>query len=205
MSAFLLAFRDRPDATLVLKLATNPDREYFELKELRTRYERMNIHHRCRIVAITDYLRDEQLSDLHRATTYYVNTSKAEGACLPLQESLAAGRPAIAPRHTAMEDYVDDQVAFVVRSDPEPTYFPHDPEPRFETSWHRLNWQHLHDTLLEAARVAEREPDRYRRLADAARRRMRTLYSTDASASALTEALGRISPDAHRRRTSWAA
>ncbi|RUL82085.1 glycosyltransferase [Tautonia sociabilis] len=205
LSAVLLAFQDRPDVTLVLKLATNPDREYFELKELRTRYDRMNIRHRCRVVAITDYLSDADLASLSRATTYYLNTSKAEGACLPLQESLAAGRPAVAPRHSALEDYIDDQVAFVVRSDPEPTYIPHDPDPRFETSWHRLNWQQLHDHLLEAARVAERDPERYRRMADAGRRRMKSLASREAAASALIEALGQLPESAHHRTLSWSA
>jgi glycosyltransferase involved in cell wall biosynthesis len=205
LSAFLLAFQDRPDATLVLKLATNPEREYFELKELRTRYERMNIRHSCRVVAITDYLSDEDLASLNRATTYYLNTSKAEGACLPLQESLAAGRPGIAPRHTAMEDYIDDQVAFVIPSHPEPTYIPHDPEPRFETSWHRLNWQQLHDHLIEAARVSRRDPDRYHRMAEAGRRRMRSLASKDASAAALAEALRQIPKSAFHRTASWSA
>ena len=205
LSAFLLAFRDRLDATLVLKLATNPDREYFELKELKTRYDRMNIRHACRVVAITDYLPDDQLAALRRATTYYVNTSRAEGACLPLQEALAAGRPAIAPRHTAMEDYIDEEVAFVVRSDPEPTIIPHDPEPRFETQWHRLSWQQLHDRFLDAARIADRDRERYQRMAESARRRMSTLYSRDASAAALTDALHHLGDDAHRRRLSWPA
>ncbi|MBW3653301.1 MAG: alkaline phosphatase D family protein, partial [Actinobacteria bacterium] len=41
-----------------------------------------------------------------------------------------------------------------------------------------------------AARVAERDPDRYRRMADAGRRRMRALTSREASAAALAEAMG---------------
>ncbi len=55
---------------------------------------------------ITDFLTDQQMGELMRVTTYYVNTSKAEGACLPLQQSLAAGRPSIAPNHTAMADFM---------------------------------------------------------------------------------------------------
>ncbi|WP_169972608.1 glycosyltransferase [Tautonia rosea] len=205
LSAFLVAFQNRPDATLVLKLATNPDREYFELKEFRARYQHLNISHACRVVVITDYLSDEDLASLNRATTFYLNASKAEGACLPLQESLAAGRPAVAPRHTAMEDYIDDQVAFVVRSAPEPTFIPHDPEPRYETFWHRLNWQDLHDQLLEAARVADRDPDRYRRMAEAGRRRMRMLASRQAAATALADALARVPESAHHRTFAWSA
>ncbi|MEW4571057.1 glycosyltransferase [Tautonia sp. JC769] len=205
LTSFLVAFRDRPDATLVLKLATNPDREYFELRELRARYHHLNLPHACRVVVITDYLSDEDLASLNRATTFYVNTSRAEGACLPLQESLAAGRPAVAPRHTAMEDYIDDQVAFVVRSAPEPTFIPHDPKPRYETFWHRLNWQDLHDQLLEAARVADRDPDRYRRMAEAGRRRMTRLASRQAAATALGEAIALLPESASRRTLAWSA
>ena len=134
-----------PDVTLVIKLATNPTREHHEITLLRKMYEGLGIDHQCRLVVITDFLTDHQMADLMRVTTFYVNTSKAEGACLPLQQSLAGGRPSIAPNHTAMADFMDDQVGFVVGTSPEPTYWPHDPEMRIETSWNRLNWSDLHD------------------------------------------------------------
>lgn len=205
LTGFLLAFRDRPDATLVLKLATNPDRAYHEMRELRWHYERLRIDHACRVVVILDYLTDEQLAGLYRASTYYLNTSRAEGSCLPLQEALAAGRPAVAPRHTSLADYIDDRVAFVIDSDEEPTFFPHDPEPRYETSWHRLNWASLRDRLREAARVAEREPGRYHAMAGAAGARMKARYSTEACRAALAGAFALIDEQKHERRFSWAA
>jgi glycosyltransferase involved in cell wall biosynthesis len=134
LSAFLLAFKDREDVTLVVKIATNPTREFHEVNLFRHMYHKMAIHHhKCRLVLVTDFLNDEQMAGLFRATTFYVNTSKAEGACLPLQQALAAGRPAIAPDHTSMADYMDDQVGFIPRSHPEPTHWPHDPEKRAET------------------------------------------------------------------------
>ncbi|CAN5734298.1 glycosyltransferase [soil metagenome] len=205
LSGFLLAFRDRPDVTLVLKLATNPERERHELKELRHRYDRLNLEHACRVVVITDYLTDAQMNEMMRATTYYLNTSKAEGACLPLQQALAAGRPALAPRHTAMLDYIDDEVAFVLRSHAEPTFFPHDPEPSFETSWHRLVWIDIRDRLLESAEVAERDRPRYDVLAAAARHRMNDLYSRPAVVKALRRALDRLPESALKRDFSWSA
>ncbi len=206
LSGFLIAFQDRADVTLVLKLATNPEREFHELKELRHRYERLNLEHACRVVVMTDYLTDEQMNDLLRATTYYVNTSKAEGACLPLQQALAAGRPALAPRHTALLDYIDEEVAFVLGSHAEPTFFPHDPEPRFETSWHRLVWTDLRDRLRESAEVAERDRARYDALAQAARHRMNDLYSCPAAVKALQKALERLPEPAQGRTTlAWSA
>jgi glycosyltransferase involved in cell wall biosynthesis len=189
LSAFLLAFRDRPDVTLVIKLVTNPAREHHELGLLRQRYQGLGLEHQCRIVIITDYLTDEQMRDLLRVTTYYVNTSHAEGACLPLQQALAGGRPGLAPAHTAMADYMDESVGFVVRSQPEPAPWPHDPERRLETYWHRLDWSSLRDQFLASARVAERDQARYHALAAAARQRMRAQASREVAARAFREAL----------------
>lgn len=204
LSAFILAFRDRPDVTLVLKLATNPAREFHEMKELRNRHRRLGLEHQCSIVVITDFLSDDQMTGLMSATTYYLNTSRAEGSCLPLQEAMAAGRPVLAPRHTAMDDYIDDEAAFVLPSHPEPTYFPHDPEPRFETSWHRLVWSELHDRLRQSADVAAHDRTSYDRLASAARLRMDERYSRDAVTASLARALGRLEPRASLDRLAWA-
>ena len=157
LSAFLLAFQDREDATLVVKLATNPVREHHEIGLLETMYRSLGIDHKCRFVVITDFLTDQQMAELMRVTTYYVNTSRAEGACLPLQQSLAAGRPSIAPDHTAMADFMDDQVGFVPRTFPEPTYWPHDPEMKTETFWNRMVWSDLRDHLLASADLVEND------------------------------------------------
>src|SRR5262249_1478427 len=56
LSAYLLAFRDRSDVTLVLKLATNRTRAFHETGLLRGLYESLGIRHECRVVAIADYL-----------------------------------------------------------------------------------------------------------------------------------------------------
>src|SRR5207244_1779789 len=117
----------------------------------------LGLNHRARIVVITDYLSDAQLDDLFLATTYYVNTSHAEGACLPLMRALAGGRPAIAPNHTAMADYMDTDVGFIPRSHPEPAFWPHDPERRLKTSRMRLVWSDLCAAFLESALVAEHD------------------------------------------------
>jgi glycosyltransferase involved in cell wall biosynthesis len=204
LTAFLLAFRDREDATLVIKLATNPVREHHEIGVLRKMYEGLGIDHKCRIVVITDFLTDDQMADLMRVTTFYVNTSRAEGACLPLQQSLAAGRPSIAPDHTAMADFMDDEVGFVLRTHPEPTYWPHDPEQKTETYWNRLVWTDLRDCLLESAQIADHEPETYRTLAEAAQTRMRRYASSEVVARSLQNALEKIAP-VETGRFAWAS
>lgn len=192
LSAFLSAFQDRPDATLVLKLATSASRECYDLAELRELYDALGVAHRCRVVVITDFLDDDAMAGLFRATTFYVNTSKAEGACLPLQQALAAGRPAIAPRHTSMLDYLDEAVGFVVDSSPEPTFWPHDPERRCETTWARLNWTSLRDQYRAAARLAEHDRPGYDRMAGAARARLHAYAGLDAATAALEQALSAL-------------
>jgi glycosyltransferase involved in cell wall biosynthesis len=189
LTAFLTAFRDRSDVTLVIKLVTNPVRERHEAGVLKRDFEALGMAHRCRVVVIVEFLNESQMSELFRVTTFYVNTSHAEGACLPLMRSLAGGRPAVAPNHTAMGDYVDDQVAFVPRAHPEPAYWPHDPEQRLETSRHRLVWSDLRDAFLASAEAAERTPGRYAAMAATARARMAGYASRDAAERALRDAL----------------
>jgi glycosyltransferase involved in cell wall biosynthesis len=204
LSAFLIAFRDRPDATLVIKLVTNPVREHHEVGILRDRYKGLGLRHDCRVVVITEYLSDDQMAVLMRVTTYYVNTSHAEGACLPLQQALAGGRPALAPAHTAMADYMDDQVGFVLKTHPEPSPWPHDPERRLETYWHRLDWSDLRDRFIESAWVAELDPSRYASMAAAARRRMLDYAGREAADAALRRALECL-PEAEIMAFSWAS
>jgi glycosyltransferase involved in cell wall biosynthesis len=204
LTAFLLAFRDRPDVTLVLKMATSPSREFHELKELRQLYAGLGLSHRCRVAVVTEFLSDEQLGELFRASTYYVNASRAEGACLPLQQAMASGRPALAPVHTAMADYIDDRVGFPLESYPEPTFWPHDPEHRFATSWHRLVWSSLRDRFLESAAIAASDRATYDALAAAARERMEGYAGRAVVARALSRALGRL-PDTPAGALDWAA
>jgi glycosyltransferase involved in cell wall biosynthesis len=189
LSAFLIAFRDRPDVTLVIKLASNPVREHNEVSLLRQRYEGLGLEHRCRVVVITEFLSDAQLRELLRVTTYYVNTSHAEGACLPLQQALAGGRPVLAPAHSAMADYIDSKVAFVLESHPEPAPWPHDPERRLDTFWNRLVWASLHDKFRASAALAEHDRARYATMAAAGQRRMREHASRPVVEEALRSAL----------------
>ncbi len=188
LTAFLLAFKDRPDVTLVLKLATSAATEIPHVEHLRHMLLGYGIKHECRVVVITDYLTDEELLRLFRASTFYVNTSRAEGACLPLQQALACGRPSIAPAATAMADYMDDRVGFVVASHPEPTHWPHDPQKRIETNWQRLVWPNLRDQFLRSAELHDSNRQDYDAMSAAAHSRMRNYASVDV----LTVAFQRI-------------
>ena len=124
LSAFCVTFRDVDDATLVLKL-THHDAEEALSDILHHLYK--NQSYRCRIVLIYGYLADADYERLVQATSYVVNTSYGEGQCLPLMEFMSCGKPAVAPRTTAMIDYLDADNAFLIDSTDELTAWPHDP------------------------------------------------------------------------------
>lgn len=177
LSAFLLALGDAADATLVLKLAVNPPLVNTALRLLSAAYRTMGIAHRCRVAVVTDYLAPAEMLALARASTYFVTATRAEGACLPARDFLAAGRPVVAPAHSALAEYIDEDVGFVVDSHPEPTHWPHDSSRRLTTSWHRIVWQSLHDQLRAAYRTATADPVGYARLAARGRERLHALAS----------------------------
>ena len=56
---------------------------------------------------ISGLLEGDDYDALIAASHWYASAAKAEGLLLPMQDFLAAGRPAISPVHTAMADVLD--------------------------------------------------------------------------------------------------
>jgi hypothetical protein len=190
LTGFLFALKDCEDATLVLKLITDQPRAVDEIWNF---YHRTGISHRCKVVFVPDFLSDEQLVELAGATTYYITTTRAEGNCLPLMNYLAAGRPAISPRHTAIADYFSRDIGFAVESHPEPAAFPQDSQLRKTTTWHRLVWTSLVEQIQKSYAVAKQDPTTYQRLARNARAEMLGWASSQEVGPRLREALDLVS------------
>ncbi|HET6879357.1 MAG TPA: glycosyltransferase [Pirellulales bacterium] len=191
ITAFLLALGDRDDATLVLKLVVS---YAAPVREVLAFYNKLGVPHRAKIVLVTDYLSDAQMRELARASTFYVNASRAEGACLPLEDHLAAGRPGIAPASTAMSDYFDSWVGFVVEAHPEPCPWPDDESGRLHTSWQRIVWSSLCDQFAASYDVAKTRPEVYQQLSSQARARMKSWASVEAVWPKLRDALDLVLP-----------
>ena len=177
VSAFCWAFRDTEDATLVLKMVHKESKPYRDLLVLLL--SRLSPF-RCRVVTFHGYLEDEEYEALIGSTTYYVNTSSCEGLCLPLMEFMVRGKPAIAPTHTAMTDYLDDSVAFIVQSSLEYSAWPHDPRRLFRTMRYRLDWETVLEGFRESYRLAKTRPEEYSAMAMRARSRMQDYCSVAA-------------------------
>lgn len=190
ITAFCWAFKECDDATLIVKM-THHDLEYYRIV-LMTLLSRL-APFSCRVIVLHGFLDDVQYRQLIDASSYYVNASSGEGLCLPLMEFLSAGKPAIAPTHTAMADYVDEELAFLVSCSIEPFCWPHDPTGIFMTHRHRLNWQSLVEAYQHSYQVAKEDPQRYRAMARQADARMQTFASIGRVAGPLAAFLESIS------------
>lgn len=162
VSAFCHAFREVPDAVLVLKMSHRHLGSF--LGKLMSLLEQIQPF-QCRVVALHGYMEDETLNALMASTTYYANASLCEGLCMPLMEFMSAGVPALATRNTAMEDYISPDAAFIVESSPAPTIWPQDPRIVIRTLQYRVSWESLEQQFRESYRVAKEDLCRYRALA----------------------------------------
>jgi glycosyltransferase involved in cell wall biosynthesis len=191
LSAFITALHDKPDATLVFKLATNPQEADYWLNDVVHEYRKLRISSRakCKVIVATSYLSNAQMFDLARATTFYMNASKAEGSCLPLQDYLAAGRPALAPPHTGMADSLDAEGSFLIASSDEPTCWPQDPEWKTTTIWQRMSWQSLYEQIQTSYRMAKERPAEWHTMSAAARQKMKDLVDPESVWPLLKRAL----------------
>lgn len=193
LMGFVWAFRDNPDATLFLKVPVRGGLEaYPALHSILTQFAPF----RCRVICFAGYLDDAQYHALVEAATYYVNASHAEGLCLPLMEFLSAGRPAVAPDHTAMADYIDPSMAFVLKATLEHNVWPFDPRDLFTTMRYRLNWESLVAAFGQSYEVATTGTSQYAAMGDAGRQAMRAFCALDVVQAKLTEALTLPAPNA---------
>ena len=166
LTAFCYAFRDQSGATLVMKMV-HSHRDAFEiLLDILTRALQP---FQCRVVALHGWMEDAEYDALIDSADFYVNCSTGEGQCLPLMEFMAAGRPGIAPDHTAMADYVDGGNSFVLRYTDEYNVWPQDPRDLYRTMRHRLDWESLMQAFQASFAVATAEPGRYAAMGQAAR------------------------------------
>jgi glycosyltransferase involved in cell wall biosynthesis len=176
VTAFCWTFRDVEEATLLLKLVRGAAQDH--RRELFLLLSRL-APFKCRVVTMDGFLEDADYDALIAASSFYVNASGCEGLCMPLMEFMSAGRPVIAPRHTAMADYIDARAAFIVASSPEHNVWPDDPRHHYTTMRERIHWDTLAAAFADSYRVAKQDPARYAEMGQNAAETMRG-YCSDA-------------------------
>ncbi len=188
-AGFIWAFRHDHDAVLVLKLTYA---DLHESVQLILEHVSKLGSFTCRIVLIHGMMSDEAYGALIDATSFAVNTSDGEGQCLPLMEYMSAGRPAIAPRHSAMADYVSIDNAFVIASHERPSFWPHDERQATRCLRHEISFADYVRQLRESYGVARHDPDRYAEMSSAASAALELFCGDDVVRSRLRVALENI-------------
>lgn len=166
LTAFCWTFRNQPDATLVFKL-THSNLSSGRIAML-TNLSRLSPF-QCRVVVINGYLEDAEYARLIAASHYLVHPAQSEGSALTVQEFMSAGRPVLAPRHSALCEWIGDDHAFLIRSTEQPAYWVLDADKRLHLRDHRLDWASMCEVFARAFAVAMENPQRYRQLSRAAR------------------------------------
>jgi hypothetical protein len=189
LSAYMYALHDREDAVLVMVLDMAPRRRLELLHRVYRFYLRQLRGPACKVAFVVGPLNNRQKRLLAQGTTFFVTAARAKGICLPLTEFLAAGRPAIAPCHTALMDSFGPDAGLVVDSHPEPSRIPGDPERRLVTTGHRIVWQSLREHFRHSYELAAQQSPDYQIMASCARRRTRDRASLEAVWPRLAEAL----------------
>lgn len=169
LTAFCTEFHDEPDATLVFKLGHRNHEEALQsFLMVLPRLPRF----RCRVILLSGFLDDDAYLTLIRQSHFAVNASHGEGQCLPLMEYLSCGRPAVAPKHSALADYIDDDLAFIVDSWADATMWPHDPRIAYRTLRQQIDWVSLRNAYRAAFDCYRKQPDTYRAMSRSAQLRM---------------------------------
>ncbi|MBF0677174.1 glycosyltransferase [Pseudomonas sp.] len=192
LTAFCTALREKADATLIFKLT---HREYHSAITAMLKCMAQLPDFNCRVLLIQGYLGDDDYKSLVHATSFVVNASYGEGQCLPLMEFLSCGKPAIAPRHSGMTDYINEDVAFVVDSWRDASAWPHDPRLACRTRRHHVSWEALTQAYAEAYLTFKEHPERYKYMSEQAISAMQ-VHCSRAAAVAKLEPLLRTASQA---------
>lgn len=182
LTAFCTEFQDEPNATLVLKHGHR--RHEDAIRHILMILPKLE-NFRCRIIIISGFLENDAYLELIRHSHFAVNTSYGEGQCLPLMEYLSCGKPAVAPCHSALADYIDETVAFTVASSADATAWPHDPRIAYRTLRQQIDWTSLRGAFRAAYDCYHQHPERYQQMSETAVTRMREHCSIDAARTRL--------------------
>ena len=186
LSAFIYAFHDNSDATLVIKVVHHdPVRAGHIICDLLARAA----PYACRVVVIFGYLEDDHMRSLIRVSDFVVNSSRGEGQCLPLMEFMSAGVPAISPDHTAMAEYVDASNAFIVRSHRIRTHWPHDPRLIMRCFTYTIDWGSLRDGFASSWQVVTTDSSGYQTMGESASRALERYCSQAIARDRITTVL----------------
>ena len=189
LTAFCHTFKNEPDATLVFKLGHRDYRQ--ALIDVLMAFPKLE-KYQCRVVLLHGFLDDNAYQNLLKKSQFFVNASYGEGQCLPLMEYLSCGKPAIAPCHSALADYINNDIAFIVNSWDDATTWPHDPRVAYRTLRKQIDWISLCQAYRNAFECFRSNQNQYQQMSYAAIQQMQNHCSLEIAETRLTQLLKNI-------------
>lgn len=119
ITSFAKFSRKYKQALLIVKLVIdNQGTRLFNINEILAEKFKLKSSN---IIFISEDLTEEQVNALMQSVDYYYCMSKAEGQNLPLIEAMSVGTVPVSVMHTAMADYIQENNAFIIKSNLELT------------------------------------------------------------------------------------
>ena len=118
---FMNILQQYPDAVLIIKFVLAEEMTPLArvLNEVVRHYMEGEVTTACdRIVVLSGYLSDAQISALYEISNFYLCTSVAEGQNFPLLEAMSYGVIPVSTIHTAMADYLTAENCIPIVSRP---------------------------------------------------------------------------------------
>lgn len=120
LRAYFAAFAGTPnEALLVLKTYVNMQNRTNDLEIVKQYVQRIKtccripVEHLPPVLPLVYVASDDEIHSLHERGDAYVNTSRAEGWCMPVFDALAHGKTVISHDKTGLHDYVSHKNALV--------------------------------------------------------------------------------------------
>lgn len=184
LTAFFNFNRLHPDAMLIVKLVTSLERYgistgQFMHRVIGRRIKNGSALQGGQIYFITDYLSDRTMQLLYKSADFYLCTSIAEGQNLPLMEAMANGVVPIAPRHTAMADYLGDDNSIPIDFVQVDNFFDNLAPTGLGFRSFQINYSSANDVLKALKKASTLSGDQYRALSARAVETIRDAYSSE--------------------------
>ncbi len=155
VKAFCYAFRETPDAVLLLHVARITPRFFAELHTLLHKAGRIA----GRVVVLHGELDERQTAALIDASTYYLCAARYQGLCLSLERFLSRGVPALVPSQLCASSVLPLRYVAEPPSWPVPGW-----RGVRKATRHRADWKRVADAFSASYRMAAQDPSAYARM-----------------------------------------
>jgi glycosyltransferase involved in cell wall biosynthesis len=119
LRAWISTTRSSDDALLIIKTRfwsqSAQTRFADQLRDLESSIGR-EMSQAAPVLWIGRMLSDAEVARLYCSATHYISASRGEGFDLPMVEAAVCGLELVAPRHTSYLDYLNDEIAHLVRA-----------------------------------------------------------------------------------------